>query len=347
LATGPSCQHAVLDAEASAPSPPPSQWRKRPRLVSLVVPVFREEQGIAHFCEAVVQVMGELKLPFEIVFVEDDSPDGSLEQIRRLNDKYPSVVRALSLSRRFGHQVSLAAGFEAAQGDVVICMDSDMQHPPCLLPLLLWLWSQGYQLVYTRRRKQQGRSALKELGSRLFYAAINRVSEIHFEDGTADFRLMDRIVVDSLNQFSERWLLYRGLVQWAGFRRIAVEYDAPERFAGSSSYTWMRMARMGLDALFTFSLVPLRLSYVVGGLSLMATLCYALWTLCCYLRDGISVQGYTSLVLLVSFLASLHLICLGIVGEYVGRVHEQVKNRPLYLVKERIGMQATSTRIAA
>jgi glycosyltransferase involved in cell wall biosynthesis len=347
LGVGHFCQGAYSDAEASAHVPPPDQWCKRPRLVSLVVPVYREEHGITHFCEAVLQVMGGLGLPFEIVFVEDDSPDGSLEQIRRLHQRYSAVVRALSLSRRFGHQVSLAAGFEAAEGDVVVCMDSDMQHPPSLLPLLLWQWSQGYQLVYTRRRSQQGRGVLKELGSRLFYAAINHVSEIHFEDGTADFRLMDRVVVDSLKQFSERWLLYRGLVQWAGFRRIAIEYDAPVRFAGSSSYTWMRMVRMGLDALFTFSLMPLRLSYVVGAVSLLATFGYALWTLWCYLRDGTSVPGYTSLVLLVSFLASLHLICLGIVGEYVGRVHEQVKNRPLYLVKERIGMPAPSTRAAA
>jgi dolichol-phosphate mannosyltransferase len=337
------------DAAALAPAgavPHPETWAKRPGLVSLVVPVYREEKGIGHFCEAVIRVMDDLGQPCEIIFVEDDSPDRSLEMIRQLHRRYPGVVRALSMSRRFGHQVSLAAGFEAAAGDVVVCMDSDMQHPPEMLPLLLWKWSQGYQLVYTRRRKQQGRGLLKEQASRLFYAAINRLSEIRFEDGTADFRLMDRVVVDALRRFSERWIFYRGLVQWAGFRRTAVVYDAPDRFAGTSSYTWSRMLRMGLDTVFAFSLVPLRFSYVVGTASLAATLAYAAWTMLVWLRDGSAVPGYTSLVLLVSFLGSLHLICLGIVGEYVGRVHEQVKNRPLYLVKERIGLPGPGTEDA-
>lgn len=334
-------------AAGTGEAPPPvSEWARRPRLVSLVVPVYREEQGIAHFCRAVVGVLDGLGLAYEILFVEDDSPDASLERIRELCRLYPGVVKALSLSRRFGHQASLAAGFHVASGDVVVCMDSDMQHPPAMLPLLLWKWSQGYQLVYTRRRRQAGRGRLKELASRLFYGLINRLSEVHLEEGTADFRLMDRAVVDALNQFSERWLFYRGLVQWAGYRRVALTYDAPERFAGTSSYTWSRMLRLGLDALFTFSLAPLRLAYVVGLVSLAATLGYAGWTLAWWLGAGGDVPGYTSLVLLICFLGSLHLICLGIVGEYVGRVHEQVKHRPLYLVKEAIGVRPPSAGAA-
>jgi dolichol-phosphate mannosyltransferase len=193
-------------------------------------------------------------------------------------------------------------------------------------------------VVYTHRRRQRGRGFLKEWASRGFYWAINCLSEIPIEDGTADFRLMDRMVVNALKRFSERWLFYRGLVQWTGFRRIAIDYDAPERFAGTSSYTWTRMLRMGVDALFAFSLMPLRLSYLVGGVSLAATLGYAAWALASWLRGGTPVPGYTSLVLLVTFLASLQLLCLGIVGEYVGRVHEQVKHRPTYLVKEWIGL---------
>jgi dolichol-phosphate mannosyltransferase len=320
-------------------APPAAEWAKRPRLVSLVVPVFREEAGIAHFTATLVGVMDALGVPYEVVFVEDDSPDGSFEKIRELSRLYPGVVKALSMSRRFGHQASLAAGFDAATGDVVVCMDSDLQHPPELLPLMLWKWSQGYQLVYTRRRKQAGRGRLKEYASRMFYAGINKLSEVRIEDGTADFRLMDRVVVDALRRFGERWLFYRALVQWAGYRRVAIEYDAPERFAGTSSYTWSRMVRMGLDAVFTFSLAPLRMAYVVGAFSLVATAAYALWTLICWLLGTDDVPGYTSLVLLLSFLGSLHLICLGVVGEYVGRIHEQVKGRPLYLVKEAIGLR--------
>jgi dolichol-phosphate mannosyltransferase len=306
--------------------------------VSIVVPVYREEAGLAHFAHAVVAALDRLGLPAEVIFVEDDSPDGSWAQIQQLHCLRPNVFRGLSLSRRFGHQASLAAGLEAARGDVVICMDCDMQHPPALLPLLLWKWSQGYQLVYTRRRRQRGRSRTKELASRLFYRALNWVIGIRLEEGSADFRLMDRVVVDALRRFCERELFYRGLVQWAGFRRSVVEYEAPPRYAGSSSYTWARLLHLGVDALFAFSLVPLRLSFVGGALALLLTVGYALWAVVCWLRGGVDAAGYTSLVVLVSMLGSLHLLCLGVIGEYVGRVHEQVKRRPLYLVKESLGV---------
>ena len=332
-------QHEVRAENQPRAIPAPATWTKRPTLVSIVCPVFREEAGIARFTESLIDVMTRLGVPFEIILVEDDSPDGSWSMIQGLHEEHPTLIRALSLSRRFGHQASLAAGFDIATGDVVVCMDSDLQHPPELLPEMLWLWSRGYQLVYTKRKKQHGRGFLKEKASRLFYSLINRVSEIQFEEGTADFRLMDRVVVDALNQFTEQWLLYRGLVQWSGFRRVAIDYEAPDRFAGVSSYTWRRMLRMGVDAVFAFSLMPLRLAHVVGGISLLATSIYAAWSCVRWMQGQVDVPGYTSLVVLGSFVGSLHLICLGIVGEYVGRIHEQVKRRPLYLVKDSMGVK--------
>jgi len=327
--------------------PPVHSWSRRPALISIVLPVFREAQGILHFGETLIAVMNDLGLPYELIFVEDDSPDNSLEQLRLLFNRHPSVVRVLSLSRRFGHQASLAAGFEESRGQVVICMDSDMQHPPQLVPFLVWQWSLGYQLVYTRRRKQQGRGFLKEFASQCFYRVINYLSEVQLEDGTADFRLMDRVVVDALRRFGERWLFYRGLIQWAGFRRIAVWYEAPPRFAGTSSYTWKRMFRLGADALFTFSLFPLRLSYVLGSIALALTFFYALYTLLSWVFGAAETPGYTSIVLLISGLSGLNLICLGIVGEYVGRIHEQVKQRPLYLIKERIASETARDHLSA
>jgi dolichol-phosphate mannosyltransferase len=323
--------------EGSETIPPIASWEKIPRRISIVAPVYREEEGIRHFCHSVVDVLNRLSVPFEIIFVEDDSPDGSWDQIGTLHQEFPDQVRAISLSRRFGHQASIAAGFDLALGDVVICMDSDMQHPPELLPRMLWLWSQGNQIVYTQRRKQMGRGFLKEMASKFFYKGINRCSEIRFEEGTADFRLLDRVVVNALKRFTERGLLYRGLVQWSGFRRTSIEYDAPNRFAGTSSYSWSRMIRMGLDALFNFSLTPLRISYLVGSMSLVITSLYAVWTFLAWCYGSNTTPGYTSIVLLASFLGSMHLICLGIVGEYVGRIHEQVKQRPLYLIKEVLG----------
>jgi dolichol-phosphate mannosyltransferase len=216
-------------------------------------------------------------------------------------------------------------------------MDSDMQHPPSLLPVLLWKWSQGYQLVYTRRRKQRDRGFVMERASRWFYRVMGMLSDVPFEEGTADFRLMDRIVVAALNRFSERSLFYRGLVNWIGFRRVAVEYEAPERFAGRSSYTWGRMLRMAVDSLFAFSLVPLRFSYFLGALAILLSMAHALWVVIAWLLGPTEIPGYAAIIVLVTFMSGLNLLCLGIIGEYVGRVHEQTKGRPLYLVKEWVG----------
>ncbi|HVS38659.1 MAG TPA: glycosyltransferase family 2 protein [Gemmataceae bacterium] len=336
------CIHAAPEDGPSADVvPPPETWARRPKLVSVVVPVFREEENVVRFGEAVLRAFHALRIRCELLFVEDDSPDATLAKIRELHRDHPGEVRALSLSRRFGHQPSLAAGFRAARGDVVACMDGDLQHPPALLALMLYQWSQGSQVVTTRRRSQAGRPPLKSLASRLFYRAINKLSEVPIEEGAADFRLMDRVVVDALNRFGERWPFYRGLVRWAGFRHSTVDYEAPARLAGRSSYTWTRMIRLGLDAVFSFSLAPLRISHYLGGVSLLTAAGYALWTCFCWLRGG-AVPGYTSQVFLVTFLGGLNLVCLGVVGEYVGRIHEQVKQRPLYLIKEVIGWPAAS-----
>jgi dolichol-phosphate mannosyltransferase len=326
----------AASAEPWTPVPPVGRWPRRPTQVSIVVPVYREADGIEHFCESVAGVMDATGLEWELIFVEDDSPDATMEKLRILHERRPSQVAALSLSRRFGHQASLAAGFDAAAGDVVICMDGDMQHPPDMLPHLLHRWAQGDQVVYTRRRRTERRGALKSWVSQAFYRAISSISEVRIEDGSADFRLMDRLVVDALRRFGERGLFYRGLVQWAGFRQSSLAYDAPPRFAGNSSYTLRRMVHLAADAIFSFSTLPLRMSLMLGGLALAATFLYAIYVVACWLRGTAGPAGYTSLVLLVSFLGSLNLIGLGIVGAYVGRMHEQVKQRPLYLVKERL-----------
>jgi dolichol-phosphate mannosyltransferase len=328
------------DDAAHAAVPPTSAWAKVPQLVSIVAPVFREEQGIGHFADAVVEVMTRLGIPFELILVEDDSPDGSWDAICRVHVKYPEWVKALSMSRRFGHQASLAAGFQRAQGDVVICMDSDMQHPPAMLPELLYRWSQGYQLVYTRRRTTADRSAAAELASSWFYRIMNRLSDVSFEEGTADFRLMDRVVADAVAAFHERSPVFRGLINWAGFRRTAVDFDATRRYAGASNYTWSRMLRLAIECLFAFSLLPLRFGYYLGGASLALCGAYTFWTIGCWLFRGLDVPGYTSTVVLITFMGGLNLMCMGIMGEYIGRIHEQVKGRPLYLVKDSLGWNA-------
>jgi dolichol-phosphate mannosyltransferase len=323
--------------------PPTASWKRLPRLLSVVCPVFKEEAGIAAFAQRLLQVLDRLQTPYEVVFVEDDSPDGSLAALRQVHANHPTVVKVLSLSRRFGHQASLAAGFHHSHGDVVLCMDSDLQHPPELIPRMLHHWSEGYQLVYTCRDRQCGRGVIKETLSKLFYQVLNRLSDVAFEEGTADFRLMDRSVVDALNLFEEQTLFFRGLVNWIGYRRIAVHFDAPPRFAGESHYTFRRMLSMALDALFSFSLVPLRLSYAIGSLGMLLCLLYGIWIVTAKLLGVVDSAGFTSLALLIMFMGSLNLVCLGITAEYIGRIHRQTQNRPLYLIKEQIPLEPLHT----
>lgn len=337
----------VTSADAGASPwpdiPRPESWKRRPRLLSVVCPVFKEEAGIAAFAQRLLSVLEGLQTPYEVIFVEDDSPDGSLSALRQVHAEHPQVVKVLSLSRRFGHQASLAAGFHHSHGDVVLCMDSDLQHPPELIPRMLHHWSEGYQLVYTCRDRQCGRGVVKEALSKLFYQVLNRLSDVGFEEGTADFRLMDRAVVDALNLFQEQTLFFRGLVNWIGYRRIAVHFDAPQRFAGQSQYTFRRMLSMALDALFSFSLVPLRLSYAVGSLGMLLCLLYGMWIVTAKLLGIVDSAGFTSLALLIMFMGSLNLVCLGITAEYIGRIHRQTQNRPQYLVKEEIPLEPGQT----
>lgn len=314
---------------------------RRPRLVSVVCPVFNEEAGIALFAERLIGVLDGFGVPYEVLFVEDDSPDGSMAALRRLSARHGPRVKVLSMSRRFGHQASLAAGFHHSRGDVVICMDSDLQHPPEMLPEMLDYWAQGYQIVYTCRRRQGDRGRVKELLSRSFYHLLDLLSEVRFEEGTADFRLMDRAVVEALGQFGERSLFFRGLINWMGYRRKALEYDAPPRAAGSSQYSFRRMLGMGLEAIFSFSLLPLRLSHAIGAVGMLASLLYAAWVLVAWLLGRLETPGYASLSMLITFMGSLNLLCLGITAEYIGRIHRQTQNRPLYLIKEQIGFDST------
>lgn len=332
---------------AKAPKPPLAvevadvpaidTWPRRPSLVSVVCPVYNEAAGIEVFVEELLRVLHSVAADFEVLLVDDGSFDRTLDILHRLHGRYGAQVKVLSLSRNFGHQSALAAGFHHAVGEVVLCMDSDLQHPPALIPTLLYHWARGYQLVYTRRRRQSGGGWLKETTSRWFYRLMNRISDVTFEEGTADFRLMDRSVVAALNRFGERTLFFRGLVNWIGFERIAVEYDAPQRFAGESSYSPGQMLRFAIDGLFAFSLLPLRFSLVIGSVMMLFCWGYGLYSVIGQLLGRFDTPGYTSTVLLITFVGSLNLIFLGIVGEYVGRIHEQVKDRPLFLIKESVG----------
>ena len=305
-------------------------------MISIVVPVFNEEESLSELYRRIAAVMNRMLLPFELIFVDDGSTDGSLNMMLEFSEK-DKTVKIIQLSRNFGHQLAIIAGLDHAQGEAVITMDSDLQHPPELIEQLIEKWHDGYDVVYTSRDQSQDVSVFKNVTSRCFYALINRLAEVSIAPGTADFRLLDRNVVESLRAFGERSIFLRGIVNWMGYRQIAIRYRAAARYGGESKYSFLRMLRFAIDGITSFSSIPLYLSTFVGMIISVCSFLYA--GLVIYLRlftDRV-VDGWTSVMVALLFLGGIHLITLGIHGIYLGRVYNEVKGRPRYLIRRVYG----------
>jgi polyisoprenyl-phosphate glycosyltransferase len=303
-----------------------------PRLISVVVPVYNEAEGLRAFHKELAAVLDRIAIPAEIWFANDGSTDATARQIREIASRDPRVG-AIELSRNFGHQMALTAALDQARGDVIICMDGDGQHPPALIPALLQRHADGYDLVLTRRRGQQG--WFKRKTSEAFYRVMNTLSRTKIVPGAADFRLMTRQVVDALRQTREYHRFLRGLVQWVGFYWTIVEFDPPPRLAGTSKFTLAKMLRFAGDAVFSFSLVPLRLSIFLGAFLVLLAAAELSWTFYLIFSGRVHelVPGWTSLIFSVLGIGGVQLITMGIIGQYVGMIFEQVKNRPLYVLR--------------
>jgi len=276
---------------------------------------------------------------YELVFVDNGSTDGSLELIKRLANRDPNV-RYLSLSRNFGHQGGLFAGLCHCRGDAVITMDADLQHPPSLIPEMARLWQQGFEIVYTKKRNHQG-SGLRGLQIRLFYRVLSKLSGLKLSFGQSDFRLMDRKVVDVILNIPENRKFLRGTVEWVGFRQTGLEYDVAKRHAGQSKFSYRSLFSFAIDGILAFSVVPLRWIFVVG--SLIAALCFVYVGFAFVLgvlnlfdvKVGVKMPpGWATLAVSVMFLGAVQLIAIGILGEYIGRVYDQTKGRPPFIVRE-------------
>lgn len=312
-------------------------------MISIVLPVFDEEENIGEVYEALTRQLGRLGEPYEIVFVDDGSRDASLERIREmcLQD---ARVKGISLSRNFGHQIAISAGLEYASGDAVIVMDADLQHPPELIPEMVAQWREGYDVVYTIREGRDHAGPLKRWSASLFYRLMNRMCDIEMTSNTPDFRLMDRRVVEALRQMPERTRFLRGLVRWVGFRQTALRFVAAPRTHGTTKFPLSRMLRFSLDGITAFSTVPLRLASYVGLFAALSGIPYALWAVYARLFTDWAVHGWASVVVALLFLGGVQLISIGIMGEYLGRVYEEAKGRPLYLTREVIGELGASAR---
>jgi dolichol-phosphate mannosyltransferase len=310
-----------------------------PGLISVVAPAYNEEESLPHLYERVRDVMEGLGKDFELIVVENGSTDRSLEILKGLHLK-DERVNYLSLSRNFGHQGALIAGLEHSKGDAVISMDADLQHPPELIPEMLRLWEEGYEVVYTIKRENMAQPFSRRLVNRLFYSFLSRVSGLELSGGQSDFRLMDRKAVDALCRMPERNKFLRGLARWIGFRQAGIEYDVPPRFAGESKFRFSHLLRFALDGILSFSIIPLRLFTLFGlvvsgvaflyGLFIIGSGAYAFFTG----YHGRIPPGWATVGAAVFFFGGVQLMGIGLLGEYLGRVYDEAKERPIYLVRE-------------
>lgn len=308
-------------------------------LVSVVSPVYNEQDGIAEFHSRLVPVMEAIVpvVDFEVVYVDDGSADRSLEVLREIAATDPRV-RVCVLSRNFGHQLAITAGIDRAAGDAVVVIDSDLQDPPETIADMVAQWRQGSKVVYGVRAEREGENRGKLLTAKAFYRVLNTLSEVPLPLDAGDFRLMDRQVVDVLCDLREENRYIRGLVTWVGFPQSAVVYRRDPRFSGSSKYNLTRMVKLALDGITSFSERPLRFSFQVGS---FVTLCTALYTAYIVISKIVAPErqlpGYASLMAVVLFLGGVQLLTIGLLGEYVGRIYRESKDRPLYVLAEEVG----------
>ncbi|WP_309694773.1 glycosyltransferase family 2 protein [Armatimonas sp.] len=312
-------------------------------LISLVFPIFNEEAVLPVLIARLEALLPTLELngdQIEVLFINDGSRDGSLGQLRELVQTR-SWVRVLSFSRNFGHQVAVTAGMHHARGAAVVLLDADLQDPPELLPEMIRLWrDEGWEVVYGKRRSREGETAFKLLTAAIFYKTLQRLTSVAIPENTGDFRLMDRKVVDALNTMGEQHRFLRGMAAWVGFKQHALEYDRPARAAGETKYPFRKMFKLAMDAITGFSYAPLKLSRDLGIFIALAAIAYGVVQAARYAIAPNSFEpGWTSIIVVLSLLSGVQLVTLGLIGEYIGRIYDEVKGRPLYLLSEKLGFR--------
>lgn len=306
----------------------------------MVVPIFNEELVIGALHSRLLPVLEGMNTPFEVIFINDGSRDRSAEMLDAVCEADPRF-KALHFSRNFGHQAAVTAGLRAVSGRCAIVIDSDLQDPPELIVDLVAKWREGFEVVYAQRVARRSDSAGKRATAFLFYRGLGALSEVKVPPDTGDFCLMDRQVVDLLNAMPERNRYLRGLRAWLGFRQTAVQYERPARFAGETKYPLRRMVALATDAVFSLSKAPLRLAtyfgFVVSGVSFVLGIAFIIERLT---STTYIARGWASTIVVVLFLGGVQLICLGVIGEFIGRIYDEVKQRPLYVVGRSTGIQA-------
>ncbi|MEA4847717.1 MAG: glycosyltransferase family 2 protein [Clostridiaceae bacterium] len=299
------------------------------KLISVVIPMYYEEKVAGECYRRLKSVMDGCGYLYELIFVNDGSRDGTLDILEQIAG-HDRRVKVLSFSRNFGHQVAVTAGIDRARGNAVVIIDADLQDPPGLIIEMLRLWEQGYEVVYAKRKKRKGESIFKRVSAGLFYRVLDKLSDTKIPLDTGDFRLIDAKAADELRRMREKNRFLRGMVSWIGFRQIPVEYEREERFAGETKYPLKKMIKLALDGIVSFSSKPLRLSQYLGFFAVICALAIFIYSF--VYRPA----GWASVIAAVTFLGGVQLISIGILGEYIGRMYEESKGRPLYIIEKEI-----------
>lgn len=301
--------------------------------LSLIVPVYNEEKVIDEFYKRSIKVLESLKMDYEIIFINDGSNDKTLEKLIELRN-VDNGIAIVDLSRNFGKEVAMTSGIDYAKGDAVVIIDSDLQDPPELIPEFVRYWLEGYDVVYAKRISRAGETALKKLTAHLFYRTINKISRVAIPEDTGDFRLLSRRAVNAIKEFPERSRFMKGLFSWIGFSQKEVVYNRDSRFSGTSKWGYWNLWNFALEGITSFTVAPLKLSTYVGILTAILAMIYGLFIIIRTLIYGDPVAGYPTLISIIILIGGIQLVALGIIGEYLGRMFEETKNRPLYFVKK-------------
>lgn len=307
-----------------------------PPVLSLVVPMFNESGNLDKLFARLAEVMAEIGDTYEIVCVDDGSKDDSVALALAHRDRDPRI-KVVELSRNFGKELALTAGLRHTAGQAVVMIDADLQHPPEVIKEMLAKWRDGFEMVIAVRRDREQESAAKRLAANLFYDLFGRVSEVRLPQGAGDFRLLDRKVVDVLNNMPEHSRFMKGLYAWVGFRQTSIPFDVADRAHGETKFNLFRLYRLAIDGITSFTSLPLKVWTFMGMLVASFALLYGFVFIIKTLVLGIDVPGYPSLIVAITFFSGVQLISLGVIGEYLGRVFSEVKNRPLYVVRQAYG----------
>jgi len=300
---------------------------------SIIIPVFNEEQVIEHTYERLKIVMDSMAEPYELLFINDGSRDKTVDILKHLGEA-DDHIKIIDFSRNFGHQIAITAGMDYAKGDAVIIIDADLQDPPELILEMIEKWKSGYDVVYAKRTARKGETFFKKQTAALFYRTLRAMTDIEIPIDTGDFRLIDRKVCEQMQNVHERNRFVRGLVSWVGFKQTAVEYERDERYAGETKYPLKRMLKLSIDGITSFSYKPLKIANYLGAALSIIGFIYMLVVLYQKLFTTTTITGWSSIIVIQLFFSGIILMMLGVIGEYIGRIYDEAKNRPLYIVQD-------------